>query len=150
MYYIQHRNYYVLYLPTHIRCHVCISLFNQTLYLCKVFLYDIISHLSSIQLSIKSSTNHGHDVIYTSHPVLVSQQIPGENKEASLECQTCNLKNNITHKHIAIAAAIILVYINLKTFFHASQVHFQGLMISLENFKSQEKKHVSFSTFLLL
>lgn len=95
-----------------------------TLYLCKVFLDDIISHLSSIQLSIKSSTDHGHDVIYTSHPVLVSQQIPNQNKEESLECQTCDLKNNVTHKHVATVATVILVHTILKTFFHASQVHF--------------------------
>lgn len=46
------------------------------LYLSKVFLDNIISHLSSIQLSVKPSTNHGHDVIHTPHPVLVSQQVP--------------------------------------------------------------------------
>lgn len=48
------------------------------IYLCKVFLYNIISHLSSIQLSIESCTNHRHDIIYTAKPVLVSQQIPAK------------------------------------------------------------------------
>ena len=100
--------------------------FNYTLYLCKVFLYDIISHLSSIQLSIKSSTNHGHDVIYTSHPVLVSQQISNQNREGSLECQTRSLQNNTTHKHTGTAATSMLVC-TISNFFSCKSSSFLKL-----------------------
>lgn len=47
-------------------------------YFCKVFLYNIISHLSSIQLSVESCTDHWHDIIHTAKPVLVGQQIPAK------------------------------------------------------------------------
>lgn len=53
------------------------------LYLRQVLLDDVVPHLGSIQLSIKASTDHGHDVIDTSHPVLVSQQIPSRKKDRS-------------------------------------------------------------------
>jgi hypothetical protein len=92
----------IVYLFIHRDVSICTLL--TTRYLCQVFLNDIISHLSSVQLSIKSSTNHGHDVIYTSHPILVSQQVPNQDKEELLECLLCNLKkqnkhNPQTHSH---------------------------------------------------
>lgn len=68
----------------------------------------------------------------------VNRYLP--NIEELLECQTCNLKNNITHKHAAIIAAVKSVCIILQTFFHASQVHF-----SLENLKSQWRKLLNVS-----
>lgn len=124
----------MLFIDLYTETQACIQALKCPLYLCKVLLYHIIPHLSSIQLSIKSSTDHGHDVINTSHPVLISQQIPTQHTEELLECQTCNLKN-ITHKHVATIAAIKSVRTILQTFFHASQVHF-----SLENLKSQWRK----------
>lgn len=49
----------------------------------QVLLDDVVPHLGSVQLSVKASTDHGHDVIDTPHPVLVSQQIPGRKKDGS-------------------------------------------------------------------
>lgn len=85
------------------------------IYLCKVFFYNIVSHLSSIQLGIESCTNHRHDIIYTAKPILVSQQIPTKTSNRLME--------HITFKQRCHHIVLTSSYFLLQMLFWALNMH---------------------------